>query len=145
MSVGAILLTATGAGLDGHGFMIFYIISQFVFGYGVGGEYPMAAGSAAERAEAGGRAKASKRGMEVVLTFSMQGASAMLYLTAPPWSAGAALRWALLTTGLHADADPAVCHHSSFMEGMPTCMPAPRRLSCACLQVWETSPTHWCC
>ena len=73
MCVGAILLTATGAGLDGHGFMIFYIISQFVFGYGVGGEYPMAAGSAAERAEAGGRAKAAKRGMEVVLTFSMQG------------------------------------------------------------------------
>ena len=74
MCVGAILLTACGAGLDGHGFMIFYIIAQFMFGYGVGGEYPMAAGSAAERAEAGGRAKASKRGMEVVLTFSMQGA-----------------------------------------------------------------------
>lgn len=38
---------------------------QFVFGYGVGGEYPMAAGSAAERAEAGGRKTASKRGREV--------------------------------------------------------------------------------
>ena len=73
MCIGAILLTACGAGLDGHGFMIFYIIAQFMFGYGVGGEYPMAAGSAAERAEAGGRAKAAKRGMEVVLTFSMQG------------------------------------------------------------------------
>ena len=73
MCIGAILLTACGAGLDGHGFMIFYIVAQFMFGYGVGGEYPMAAGSAAERAEAGGRAKAAKRGMEVVLTFSMQG------------------------------------------------------------------------
>lgn len=49
-----------------------YIVSQFVFGYGVGGEYPMAAGSAAERAEAGGKAMAKKRGREVVLTFSMQ-------------------------------------------------------------------------
>lgn len=73
MSIGAILLTACGAGLSGHSFMINYIVAQFVFGYGVGGEYPMAAGSAAERAEAGGRAKAAKRGMEVVLTFSMQG------------------------------------------------------------------------
>ena len=33
----------------------------------------MAAGSAAERAEAKGRASARKRGQEVVLTFSMQG------------------------------------------------------------------------
>ena len=40
--------------------------------YGVGGEYPMAAGSAAERAESGGIEKARHRGREVVLTFSMQ-------------------------------------------------------------------------
>ena len=40
--------------------------------YGVGGEYPMAAGSAAERAETGGIQKARFRGREVVLTFSMQ-------------------------------------------------------------------------
>ncbi len=51
---------------------IMYIVSQFVFGYGVGGEYPMAAGSAAERAETGGIQKARFRGREVVLTFSMQ-------------------------------------------------------------------------
>ena len=73
MLVGAILLTANGASLPGRNFAIMYIVSQFVFGYGVGGEYPMAAGSAAERAEAGGRKKAAKRGQEVVLTFSMQG------------------------------------------------------------------------
>ena len=48
-------------------------VLQFTFGYGVGGEYPMAAGSAAERAEAKGRASARKRGREVVMTFSMQG------------------------------------------------------------------------
>ena len=40
--------------------------------YGVGGEYPMAAGSAAERAETGGIQRARFRGREVVLTFSMQ-------------------------------------------------------------------------
>ena len=40
--------------------------------YGVGGEYPMAAGSAAERAESGGITKARARGREVVLTFTMQ-------------------------------------------------------------------------
>lgn len=72
MFIGAILLVATDAPTD-KGFVIFYIISQFTFGYGVGGEYPMAAGSAAERAEAKGRASARKRGREVVLTFSMQG------------------------------------------------------------------------
>ena len=42
------------------------VFAQFIFGYGVGGEYPMAAGSAAERAEAGGRKTASKRGREVI-------------------------------------------------------------------------------
>lgn len=41
--------------------------------YGVGGEYPMAAGSAAERAETGGKRAARFRGRAVVLTFSMQG------------------------------------------------------------------------
>ena len=45
---------------------------QLLRSYGVGGEYPMAAGSAAERAEAGGIEKARHRGREVVLTFSMQ-------------------------------------------------------------------------
>ena len=40
--------------------------------YGVGGEYPLAASSAAERAETGGISKARHRGREVVLTFSMQ-------------------------------------------------------------------------
>ena len=48
------------------------IVAQFVFGYGVGGEYPMAAGSAAERAETGGKEAARHRGRAVVLTFSMQ-------------------------------------------------------------------------
>jgi MFS family permease len=72
MGIGAVLLTAQHASTEKNQ-TIFYIIAQFVFGYGVGGEYPMAAGSAAERAETGGIQKARFRGREVVLTFSMQG------------------------------------------------------------------------
>ncbi|BDA43280.1 probable inorganic phosphate transporter 1-3 [Coccomyxa sp. Obi] len=72
MTLGAIVLTCTN-GASTKGFTVMYLISQLVFGFGVGGEYPMAAGSAAERAEAGGREMAKKRGREVVLTFSMQG------------------------------------------------------------------------
>ncbi|CAL8468731.1 g8271 [Coccomyxa elongata] len=72
MTFGAIMLTCTN-GTTTKGFTVMYLISQLVFGFGVGGEYPMAAGSAAERAEAGGREMAKKRGREVVLTFSMQG------------------------------------------------------------------------
>ncbi len=71
MFVGGVLLTCLD-GVNEKGLAIMYIVAQFVFGFGVGGEYPMAAGSAAERAEAGGKAKASKRGREVLLTFSMQ-------------------------------------------------------------------------
>ncbi len=52
--------------------VLFAVIAQFIFGYGVGGEYPMAAGSAAERAETGGKRAARFRGRAVVLTFSMQ-------------------------------------------------------------------------
>ncbi len=44
---------------------------QFIFGYGVGGEYPLASSSAAERAEAS-KALRFRRGEMVVCTFSMQ-------------------------------------------------------------------------
>ncbi len=44
---------------------------QFIFGYGVGGEYPMASSSAAERAEASKRLR-FRRGEMVVCTFAMQ-------------------------------------------------------------------------
>ena len=79
MMVGCILLTLTGLGTSDKGMVIMYIVAQFVFGYGVGGEYPMAAGSAAERAEAGGKKHAAARGREVVMTFSMQGAAAVIH------------------------------------------------------------------
>jgi hypothetical protein len=42
-----------------------------VFGYGVGGEYPLASSSASERAEAN-RALRFRRGEMVVCTFTMQ-------------------------------------------------------------------------
>lgn len=45
---------------------------QLVFGLGVGGEYPVASSSAAERAEAD-KSLQDRRGETVVLTFSMQG------------------------------------------------------------------------
>lgn len=45
--------------------------AQFIFGYGVGGEYPLASSSAAERAEAN-KALRFRRGEMVVCTFSMQ-------------------------------------------------------------------------
>lgn len=57
---------------------------------GRAGEYPMAAGSAAERAEAGGKRKAAKRGQEVVLTFSMQGASLSSPVCPPACKMGSA-------------------------------------------------------
>ena len=44
---------------------------QVIFGYGVGGEYPIASSSAAERAEAD-RQLQFKRGETVILVFAMQ-------------------------------------------------------------------------
>ena len=79
MFIGGIMLTCLD-GVNEKGLAIMYIVAQFVFGFGVGGEYPMAAGSAAERAEAGGKAKAKKRGREVLLTFSMQVSRLLLAL-----------------------------------------------------------------
>ena len=45
---------------------------QFIFGIGVGGEYPVASASANERAESSA-ALQKRRGETVVLVFSMQG------------------------------------------------------------------------
>ncbi len=45
---------------------------QFIFGIGVGGEYPVASASANERAESSA-ALSKRRGETVVLVFSMQG------------------------------------------------------------------------
>lgn len=51
--------------------------AQFIYGYGVGGEYPLASSSAAERAEAN-KALRFRRGEMIVCTFAMQVGSAEL-------------------------------------------------------------------
>lgn len=98
MLIGSIMLVAADGPTEA-GIFEMYTIALFVFGFGVGGEYPLAASSAAEKAQAA-RAKAvqkannegyrsaattesapllqkevkQNRGTAVVLTFSMQGA-----------------------------------------------------------------------
>jgi MFS family permease len=71
MFIGGILLTASN-GTTIQGWAIMFAVSQFVFGYGVGGEYPLASSSASERAEAN-KALRFRRGEMVVCTFTMQG------------------------------------------------------------------------
>lgn len=44
---------------------------QVIFGFGVGGEYPIASSSASERAEADAQLQ-FKRGETVILVFAMQ-------------------------------------------------------------------------
>lgn len=70
MVVGAILLTAASG--SAQAYLIVLAIGLSVFGLGVGGEYPLAASSAAERAE-GNPELRSKRGQTIALTFTMQG------------------------------------------------------------------------
>jgi MFS family permease len=70
MLIGGILLSsATGSA---SAFLAVFLTGLFVFGFGVGGEYPMAASSAAERAE-GDPEMRHRRGETVVLTFTQQG------------------------------------------------------------------------
>jgi MFS family permease len=71
MFIGGILLTASN-GKTLQGWAIMFAVAQFIFGYGVGGEYPLASSSASERAEAN-KALRFRRGEMVVCTFTMQG------------------------------------------------------------------------
>ena len=74
MLVGSMMLTGMwGASL--YGWTIMYAISLFVFGFGVGGEYPMTSVSAMEGVKGQGSAKADRlhRGRNVLLAFLMQG------------------------------------------------------------------------
>jgi MFS family permease len=70
MLVGSIMLTAC-AGSDPQ-FLAIFLTALFVLGAGVGGEYPVASSSAAEKAE-GSKAMRRRRGERVVLVFSQQG------------------------------------------------------------------------
>ncbi|CAK0752621.1 hypothetical protein CVIRNUC_002160 [Coccomyxa viridis] len=71
MFIGGILLTCS-TGPTIQGWAIMFAVSQFIFGYGVGGEYPLASSSASERAESN-KALRFRRGEMVVCTFTMQG------------------------------------------------------------------------
>ena len=69
MLSGVLLLVFTPFTASPSGYFTYFIIAQTWYGVGVGGEYPMASSSAAERAEA----KDRPRGKEVVMVFSNQG------------------------------------------------------------------------
>ncbi|GFR43042.1 hypothetical protein Agub_g4047 [Astrephomene gubernaculifera] len=71
MVVGAILIIVSNGPNDRALWAMFTAV-QFIFGIGVGGEYPVASASANERAESSVRLQ-KRRGETVVLTFSMQG------------------------------------------------------------------------
>ncbi|KAK9867868.1 hypothetical protein WJX84_003938 [Apatococcus fuscideae] len=68
MATGGILLTVS-TGSSPHATVLMIIIVQAIFGFGVGGEFPVAASSASERAEH----SKLHRGKTVQLVFSMQG------------------------------------------------------------------------
>lgn len=72
--VGLVMLTSSwGTSLEG--WVICYGFSQFFYGIGVGGEYPMTSTTAMESKSVAGSQKNDKlhRGRNVVLTFLMQG------------------------------------------------------------------------
>ncbi|GLI58503.1 hypothetical protein VaNZ11_000236 [Volvox africanus] len=71
MVVGAILIIASNGPNDKALWAMFTAV-QFIFGIGVGGEYPVASTSANERAESSSKLQ-KRRGETVVLVFSMQG------------------------------------------------------------------------
>jgi MFS family permease len=77
MLLGVILLTAGWAGGDDlQGWVIFYAISLFVYGFGVGGEYPMTATTTMEATSGGREAEREDRlhrGRKVTQSFLMQG------------------------------------------------------------------------
>lgn len=78
MFLGLVMLTAMW-GTTLNGWVICYAWCLFIYGFGVGGEYPMTAGSAMDPPAKGFSAAANQRndrmhrGRNVVLAFLMQG------------------------------------------------------------------------
>jgi len=72
MLSGVILLTFTSYAPSPSAYFAYFMVAQTWYGFGVGGEYPLAAASAAERS-ATDKGLQKKRGQTVVLVFSNQG------------------------------------------------------------------------
>eukprot|EP00882_Tetradesmus_deserticola_P031481 GHRQ01035603.1.p1 GENE.GHRQ01035603.1~~GHRQ01035603.1.p1 ORF type:complete len:235 (+),score=92.87 GHRQ01035603.1:189-893(+) len=72
MLTGTILLTFSPLVPNPATYLNLYIFAATWYGFGVGGEYPMASASAAERSQSDEGLR-HKRGQQVVLTFSGQG------------------------------------------------------------------------
>ena len=76
MTLGLVMLTASW-GTSQNGWIICYVWSLFVYGIGVGGEYPMTATSGMENAVGSGKVSSKEdrlhRGRKVTSAFLMQG------------------------------------------------------------------------
>ncbi|KIZ06012.1 Inorganic phosphate transporter PHO84 [Monoraphidium neglectum] len=77
MLSGAVMLVFTPLVHSPAAYLRFFIFAQVFYGVGVGGEYPMAASSAAERSQSD-PALRQRRGEQVVLTFSQQGMGSLV-------------------------------------------------------------------
>lgn len=65
------ILLAAADGTSAHAVFAFLTAAQALFGFGCGGEFPVAAASASERAESDEKLR-NLRGQTTVLIFSMQ-------------------------------------------------------------------------
>lgn len=70
--IGVIMLTVSN-GATINGWVIMYAVAQFVFGFGIGGEYPMTSTRATEESEEDRQYAQKHRGRKVMLAYTMQG------------------------------------------------------------------------
>ena len=70
--LGIILLTVSN-GTTINGWVIMYAWAQFIFGVGIGGEYPMTSTRATEESEENRQYAQRHRGRKVMLAYTMQG------------------------------------------------------------------------
>ena len=70
--LGVILLTVSN-GTTINGWVIMYAWAQFIFGVGIGGEYPMTSTRATEESEENRQYAQRHRGRKVMLAYTMQG------------------------------------------------------------------------
>eukprot|EP00121_Abeoforma_whisleri_P014439 Awhi_evm1s13315 len=75
MLLGAILMTLSMPFAGLNIMFIWFTTAFFIYGFGVGGEYPVSGSSATERSQR--YSPSSERGKEVALTFSLQGMGAV--------------------------------------------------------------------